>query len=350
MARTPKEMYLGLSQGEWPDYVMGMPKPEESYSAMVGPFPLFMPAGMSFGGPPSGPPPKGFTDLWGVPHEADDITGIAIPKPGAFILEDIVHWDRYIKNPPMPEDFDWEAFTKDQLKDIDREQKLVSVMFSMQAPFQQIISFTGFTEGLAAMYEEPEAFEELLDYLLSYYLPIVEKCVEYYKPDMLSIPDDTASRYAPFFSVEAYRKFFKPYYAKLAKAMTDRGGIVTFHNCGKCEAFVEDMIDFGVKYWNPAQTDNDLVSIIQKHWQADGFVCCGGWDFVPELGKEVTEEIVRQSVRDSIDKYAPHGGYVFTGGYLGTQDNRETAQQINSWVGDEVRTYGSTFYSKKSII
>jgi uroporphyrinogen-III decarboxylase len=261
-----------------------------------------------------------------------------------------VHWDRYIKNPDPPANFDWEAFTKDQLKNIDREKQLVSVMFSMQSPFQQIMSFTGFTEGLAAMYEEPEAFKELLDYLLSYYLPIVEKCVEYYKPDDLAIPDDTASRYAPFFSVDAYREFFKPYYAKLASVITERGGTVTFHNCGKCEAFVDDMIDFGVKYWNPAQTDNDLESIIDAHWQKDGFVCCGGWDFVPDADKQVTEEEIRQSVRDSIDKYAPHGGYCFMGGFLGTQADPELAGKIDGWGAADVNTYGRTFYSKKNII
>ncbi|MCL1803835.1 MAG: veratrol--corrinoid protein metyltransferase [Eubacteriaceae bacterium] len=346
MARTPKEMYIGLAKGEWPDYVMGNPKPEDAYSAMVSPYPLYMPPGMSFGSPR----PKEYTDLWGVQYVTDEITGIGISKPNVYVLEDIVHWDRYIKKPEAPADFDWEAFTKDQLKDIDRDQKLVSLMFSPQAPFQQIMNFMGFTEGLSAMYEEPESFLELLDYLLGFYLPIVEKGVEYYKPDDLSIPDDTASRYAPFFSVDAFKKFFKPYYARLAKVMTDRGGTVTFHNCGKCEAFVPDMIDFGVKYWNPAQTDNDLETIIDNHWQQDGFVCCGGWDFVPEDYHKVTEEQIRQSVRDSIDKYAPHGGYVFGGGFLGMQANPERSAQINGWVQDEVYAYGRTFYSKKAII
>jgi len=166
MPRTPKEMYIGLTKGEFADYVMGMPKPEEAYSAMVAPWPLFAPPGMSgFGG--GGEPVTEYEDLWGVPHKADDITGIAIPKPGAFILEDMAHWDRYIKNPDAPKDFDYEAWAKDALKDIDREQKLVSLMYSMQSPFQQIMGFTGFTEGLIAMNEEPEAFEELLAYLMS---------------------------------------------------------------------------------------------------------------------------------------------------------------------------------------
>ena len=42
-------------------------------------------------------------------------------------------------------------------------------------PFQQLIAFMGFTEGLIAMHEEPEAVKELLHYMADFYVPIIEK-------------------------------------------------------------------------------------------------------------------------------------------------------------------------------
>jgi hypothetical protein len=340
---TAKENYLRLARGEMPEYVpSGMPYKERIPSAMVGPFELFMPEGMSFfGGSGGAPPPTEFVDRWGVPHVSNPETGYAaLPKPGAFILDDIYHWESVVKHPKLPERIDWEGMVKKQLERVDRKETAVSAMFSMQAPFQQIMGFMGFENGLMALYEEPEKVKELLSYLCDWYEPLVINTLDYFKPDLLGIADDTATKSQPFFSVEIYRDLFKPFYARLSKHALDRGVFIEFHNCGRCEAFVPDMIDFGVKYWNPAQTDNDLLAIKAAH--KGQIAICGGWDFVPD--GPITEEQVRQSVRDSIDKYAPGGGYAFMGGYLGAANDGGLAMQVNGWVADEVYTYGTAFY------
>jgi uroporphyrinogen-III decarboxylase len=201
----------------------------------------------------------------------------------------------------------------------------------------------GFNEGLVAMAEEPESVKELLNFMCDWYVPIVEKSIEYYKPDLLSLGDDTASKYSTFFSVQMYRDIFKPIYSRLTKLAQERDIMVEFHNCGKCEAFIPEMIDFGVHYWNPAQTDNDLVGIKAKY---KNFAIVGGWDFVPNPEVPITEDLVKSSVRESIDKYAPGGGYAFLGGYLGQADQAEEAAQVNKWVSEEAEAYGSTFYDK----
>jgi hypothetical protein len=65
--------------------------------------------------------------------------------------------------------------------------------------------------------------------------------------------------------------------------------------------------------------------------------------FRPNPDEPITEELVKSSVRKSIDKYAPGGGYAFLGGYLG---QAEEAAQINKWVSEEAESYGLTFYDK----
>jgi hypothetical protein len=336
---TPKENYFRLARGEMPEYVpLAMSFDDKGPSKMCGPMSLFPMPGFN-----TPPPEDGWNDMWGVPYVANKETGYAgIPKPGAFILEDITKWDKVIKKPSIPDNIDWEQMAKHDLEasGIDREKYALSISTFLM-PFQQLMGLMGFNEGLCALIEEPESVKELLNYMVDFYEPIIKKTVEYYKPDLIGIADDTASRYAPFFSVEIYKDIFKPIYHRLLAPATDLGIYAEFHNCGKCEDFVPDMIDLGIKYWNPAQTDNDLLGIKEKY---KGFVICGGWDFVPNPEVEITEELIRQSIRDSLDKYAPGGGYAFCGGYLGTAEDADKTKQINDWILDEVDVYGKSFY------
>ena len=119
-------------------------------------------------------------------------------------------------------------------------------------PFQQVIAFMGFTNGLMASYEEPEAFEELINFMVDIYMPVIQATVDYYEPDLLYLLDDTASAFSPFISPPTYREILKPAYARLTKPAVERGIPIQFHNCGKCEDFVDDMIEIGVKIWDPS--------------------------------------------------------------------------------------------------
>jgi uroporphyrinogen-III decarboxylase len=156
------------------------------------------------------------------------------------------------------------------------------------------------------MAEEPEVVKELLNYMADVYVPIIEKTLQYYKPDLVYMADDTAAERSPFISVEMYRDILKPIYKRLAGPANDRGIPIEFHNCGHSEAFVPDMIDLGVKVWDPAQPSNDINGIKKKY--PGKIAMAGGFDFKPPKGwPNVNEEEIRQQARDVIDKNAPGG-------------------------------------------
>ena len=290
--------------------------------------------------------PGGGTDMWGVKYVASESTGNQVlPEPNNFILDDITKWDRVIKAPEMPADINWEAQAKKDIEasGIDRTQTalLAGAQFS---PFQALMSFMGFTEGLTAMFEEPEAVKELFNYMADFYLPVIEKTLDYYKPDIYNMGDDTAAKQHPFISLEMYRDLLKPIYAKLAKPASDRGIPIQFHNCGRCEDFVGDMIDFGVKYWDPAQTTNDLLAVKEKY--KGQIAICGGWDWaIPPTWPEVSEEEVRQTIRDTIDRLAPGGGFAAAANPLGEYGDA-VMPMVDKWVKDEMIVYGKNFYKK----
>lgn len=178
------------------------------------------------------------------------------------------------------------------------------------------MAFMGFTEGLCAIYEEPEECRALADYLCDFYCSVCEHIIEYYDPDVISIKDDTAAWGAPFMSPEAYAEIFLPQYDRQAKFGRDRGLPITFHNCGKCETYLEMMRSIGTTLWEPCQTCNDLPAIKKKY--GNSLVLGGGWDARGRfIEPDCTDEEIVESVRSTILTLAEGGGYCFMGGYMG---------------------------------
>jgi hypothetical protein len=339
---TPKENFLRLTRGEIPEnipiFTMGFPGPEVPV-ILVGPS-LFNETHI-----PAAPAGR-YKDIWGVDYIANEETNFAcIPEPNNFMLEDITKWPEVVKKPVMPDNIDWEKLAKADLEasGIDRTNQAAMGVIGLM-PFQQAIAFMGFNNGLMAIYEEPEAFEELINFMVDAYMPIVQATVDYYDPDMMYLLDDTASGFSPFISPDTYRNVLKPAYARLTKPAVDRGIPIHFHNCGKCEEFVDDMIEFGVKSWDPAQAMNDLGAVKKKYGRQIAIV--GGYNWVPPVTyPDVREEDVRQTVRDCIDKYAPGGGYAFFGAALGRYGD-QTVVKVNEWIANEAYNYGRDYYLK----
>jgi hypothetical protein len=272
-------------------------------------------------------------------------TGNALlPEPNNFILDDITKWRDVIKAPDIS-DVDWEAQAKKQLDmfKIDRTQSAVA--FNLHVGyFQNLMAFMGFTEGLCAMYEEPEEVKALFEYICDFYIDVAEHIIHYYQPDVLTMMDDTAAWKDPFISPQMYHDLVLPSLDRQAKLGRDLGIPITMHNCGRSEPFIEDWLSIGVNAWDPAQSCNDLKGIKAKY--GNKLVLMGGWDAVGHLAApDVTDEEIRQSVREVIDELAPGGGYCFCGGYIGALDDPEVGRK-NAVVLDEVETYGGSFYQK----
>jgi len=342
---SPKENFLRLLRGEIPESVplwtMGMKGFNgEREFAQVGPF-IFNSAVPN----PNAVPGEKRVDIWGITRVSNAETNYGyLPEPGNFILKDITKWHEVIKKPPMPE-IDWEKKAKQDYIDsgIDTSRTASMANFGF-GPFQILMALMGFNEGLCAMHEEPESVKELLNFMCDFYEPIIEKTVEYYNPDCMYMLDDSAAKINPFVSVEMYRDILKPIYLRMAKHAMNRGIPIEFHNCGRCEDYIPDMIDFGVKIWDPAQVDNDLLAVKAKY--GSQMAIAGGFEFkIPSTWPEVDEEAVRQAVRDTIDKLAPGGGFTFGGGVL-VPAGDQTGPKVSRWISEEAWNYGLDYYSK----
>ncbi|MBQ1332848.1 MAG: veratrol--corrinoid protein metyltransferase [Lachnospiraceae bacterium] len=340
---TEKQNYLNMLKGETPewipfyDYGMFPGSPRKGCNMMIQAACTAMPM-------------NGGKDIWGVTWVPSESTMNALlPEPDNFILDDITKWRDVIKAPSL-DDVDWEMMVKKQIDDmtaagiLDRENQALHLSTHV-GYFQMLVAFMGFVEGICAIVDEPEEVTALMEYLSDFYCNIERKMIEYAKPDVFQIIDDTAAQRTPFISRNQYRELIWPYHKRQADIAHEYGIPVAMHCCGNCQVFIDDWIDMGVRAWDPAQPVNDLEGIKAKY--GNDLVIIGGWDPTPHIVfDDVTEEELRQSVRDTIDRLAPGGGYCWAVGLMRSVGREENSDRKNKIIFDEVYKYGSTFYQK----
>ncbi|MBE6913499.1 MAG: veratrol--corrinoid protein metyltransferase [Ruminococcaceae bacterium] len=334
----PKENYLKILNGEVPEWVPSytlFPNPDDVRSC---PNVLIEPTPLS-----EHRIRRGGKDIWGVPYVGcDEAAGAILPEPNKFILEDITKWRDVIKAPDLS-DIDWEQLAKKDIErtGIDREYTAVAYNTHM-GYFQLLMSFMGFTNGLTALCEEPEECKALLEYISDFYCDVIERSIDFYQPDIYTMMDDTAAWASPFISMDMYKEFFYPLYDRQAKFARDRGIPITFHNCGKSMSFMEEVHKIGVVAWDPAQCCNDLDAFKKKY--GSSYVICGGWIGRDSLlGDDVTDEQIYESVRETMNRFAKGGGYIWCGGFLGAVGDEKIARK-NAVVRRAVREIGADFY------
>jgi len=275
---------------------------------------------------------------WGVPYEIDIFGTGFMPAPGQFILKDITKWKSIIKA-PYDYDYDWAAAAERDLaaQTWDPATQVSSMFGAGGSYFLSLSGFMGFENTMLAMYDEPDALHELLDYMCDYDIWVVKNLLQHYPGiDIMGIGDDNATEINPFISYDMFKEFLFPRYKRVADLLKENGKIVSYHNCGRCEDFMDDMIDIGVQVWNCATEVNDLVGFKKK--TGNKIIL----EFAPRLAVGDPEEKIRSKVRGWIDEYAPGGAFVWLVNSL--TSNMEAGANLVKWISDEVGTYGKGFY------
>ena len=337
--RTQKQQYLDLLKGipsdELLHYTYSTPNPYSKrpmLNVVVGPkFQLITPTN------------EGYIDAFGVEYVGTkSLGGATLPKPGEYILKDVLNWREAIKAPDLTQ-IDFEQMAHDELSQleadgIDFTETVKSFMYGGDF-FTQFIGFMGFEEGLLAMFEEPDVVKECFAYLHEYYMQLIERSIDYYQPDEMFVDDDIAAYTSPFVTLEQYRTLIKPFLLEEADLARSRGIPFHMHCCGKCDLFVEDWMDYGLCIWDPPQQSNDLAAIQRKYGK--NLVLIGGVDMVGELAKpDITEERFKEITRARIDAMlAQNTPYIFFN-WQYADESDHIANNKNRWSTEVVEEYG----------
>ncbi len=327
---TPKENYLQMLKSNIPEYMPSFFEPSKA--------PVeddFLTPTYARNGPVT-------TSLGVVYVGSPENNYGAMPAPGSIVITDITKWRDQLKIKDIS-DVDWEAYYKRLSKDVDRKNKCLSVTGGDY--FLTLVSLLGFEETLMAMYEEPEEVLELLSFISEFYVKVMKKQMQYLKPDIYTLLDDDSALNAPFFSVEMYRKFFKPFHKIHCDICKENGVYIARHDCGKSGQFIPDWLEIGVRDWNPCQTTNDLKKIKKEF--GDKLVLSGCWGSHGEFEKKKDFNPVkaRDELAEYVETFAPGGNFSFGAFAMGKPDDpvsMEKSELIKSFFFDYARNWYKT--------
>ncbi|MDR1797550.1 MAG: hypothetical protein LBR44_08965 [Clostridiales Family XIII bacterium] len=152
---------------------------------------------------------------------------------------------------------------------------------------------------------------------------VIAKCFEFYHEvdrrtfqdnkgliDMYFIGNDFGSQRALLLSPEMWRKFYKPYVAKLIAQAKANGCVTAIHSCGDIHEVIGDFIEIGVDAINPIQAsaaNMDPTALVKEF--RDECVFFGGIDEVKFL-QFGTEAASREETRRIIDVLGQYGRYI----------------------------------------
>lgn len=185
--------------------------------------------------------------------------------------------------------------------------------------FERMWSLRGMENSLTDFYEYPEEVHRLFQKLADYYMRIIERVKEEADADAVFVTDDIGTQTSPFFSLEIFREFFKPYYKQLIDKAHSLGMHFWLHTCGNVELYMEDFIEIGLDVIHPIQKYTmDYQKIAKKY--GDRICLLVGFDVQQTIPFGTVEE-VRQEVRDLIDTFSrPEGRFMLTMGNGSTLD------------------------------
>lgn len=302
-AERPPVMYdmwiypwiYGGRQGDFEDFLADQPKDINIVD-------LVMPD--NFNAPDEDP------DYRWAPEDVEEKSGVGIDQNGvADTWEDME--DVYASFPS--------AEYSGLIPDVKVDEKKYTLARWFFCYFERLWSLRGMENALTDFYLYPDEVHSLFQKLTDYYIRIMERVKNEIGADGIFTTDDIGTQTGPFFSLEIFREFFKPYYKQLIDKAHSLGMHFWLHTCGNIDLFMEDFIEIGLDVIHPIQKyAMDPRETAEKY---GGRICfLAGFDVQHAIPYGTTEE-VRQEVREMIDIFSrPEGHFMLTMGNGSTVD------------------------------
>ncbi|WKY47175.1 uroporphyrinogen decarboxylase family protein [Eubacteriaceae bacterium ES3] len=181
------------------------------------------------------------------------------------VLKDITKWKEVVIAPPIETSDEAWAAAVAHAESIDRKDKFVTA-FIAPGLFEMTHHLMGVEDALMSFYEEPEAMEELIEYLTDYELRYAEEYLKHIKVDAILHHDDWGSQISTFMSPAMFEDFLLPSYKKIYKFWKDNGVEVIMHHSDSYAAtLIPYMIEMGIDVWQGVMNTNDIPAVIEKH-------------------------------------------------------------------------------------
>ncbi len=177
--------------------------------------------------------------------------------------------------------------------------------------FETMRSLMGFEELMMAPYTQPDGVHKLLGRLTDETIRSIEVFASVGVDGFMTL-EDWGLQNSLQMKIGTFRKFYKPYYARMVAACHKHGLHFFWHNCGYILDMLPDMLEIGV----------DVVQLDQPRLMGheDLIRTLGGkmcmWNTVDiqwSVAGNVTEQDIRTEVAEMVQIYAVrkyHGGFI----------------------------------------
>ena len=213
--------------------------------------------------------PKGGSAVngWGVTIKFPDYVPGPFPDTSEElrVIKDITHWKDAVKAPELhyPEEA-WAPFVE-AAQAVDRKEVFVAPMVA-PGMFEKVHYLMGMEEAMMALYEEPEAMHELIDFLTEYEIAAAREVIAHLHPDALFHHDDWGSQRSSFLAPDMFDEFFTPAYKKIYGFWKANGvELIVHHSDSYAANLVPSMIECGIDIWQGVMSPNNIPDLIHKY-------------------------------------------------------------------------------------
>ncbi len=252
----------------------------------------------------------GGTDWFGVEWKYEENVGAIAPDhTKAPVMEDICDWREAVQFPDL-DAWDWSRVEEiDHVSEIDRESRMFEIMF-LNGPFERLHMLMGFENALCALLTDPDEVTEYLDAYMAWKIHLMEKVIEFYKPDILMFHDDWGTQNSMFFSPDTWRELFKPQIQKAVDRCHELGVIFEMHSDGMVGDIVPDFVEMGIDSWQGMEI-NDIPKLKEITGDRLSYHLIPDYQkyYTDSLAGELTEEEERRQVRETLYRNAK--GYCY---------------------------------------
>jgi uroporphyrinogen-III decarboxylase len=202
--------------------------------------------------------------------------------------------------------------------------------------FERLWSIRGMENALCDFYENGEEIHRLFRALTDFYKTIITRGKNELGLDGIWTSDDIGMQTGPFFSMEIFREFFKPYYKELIDHTHGLGMHFWLHACGNIISFIPELIEIGLDVLHPIQKytmDERKIAI-----KFGNDICIWAGMDVQRTIPYGSPEDVRKEVRFLVDAYyRKEGRLMLTAGNGMTADT--PFENLKAFL-DEALVYG----------
>ena len=247
--------------------------------------------------------PKGGSAVngWGVTIKFPDYVPGPFPDTSEElrVIKDITHWKDAVKAPELhyPEEA-WAPFVE-AAQAVDRKEVFVAPMVA-PGMFEKVHYLMGMEEAMMALYEEPEAMHELIDFLTEYEIAAAREVIAHLHPDALFHHDDWGSQRSSFLAPDMFDEFFTPAYKKIYGFWKANGvELIVHHSDSYAANLVPSMIECGIDIWQGVMSPNNIPDLIHKYGGKISFH--GGIDNGKVDRADWTKEKVEEETRKAYE-------------------------------------------------